>query len=109
ITPSTTVSDLIIYNYVTPNDDGHNDVFFIDGISKYLNNSVEIYNRWGVLIYEVNGYDNETKAFRGISEGRITVNKNEKLPEGTYYYILKYIKQSSTEIIERLGYLYINR
>ncbi|MDD2822447.1 MAG: Calx-beta domain-containing protein, partial [Flavobacterium sp.] len=84
-----------IFNAVSPNGDGNNDVLRIDGIECYPENTVEIYNRWGVLVFERNGYNNEDKAFIGISEGRVTVNKKEALPVGTYYYIFKYKDQDA--------------
>lgn len=101
-------NDIDIYNHVTPNGDGDNEIFFIDGINNFPDNSVKIYNRWGVLVYEVSGYNNADKSFKGVSEGRVTVNRLENLPEGTYYYILKY-KKPTEEMIEKAGYLYINR
>jgi gliding motility-associated-like protein len=103
-----TVDDLVVYTHLTPNGDGHNDVFFIDGINKFPDNTVEIYNRWGVLVFEVSGYNNEDKVFRGESNGRVTVNREEQLPEGTYYYILRYTN-STGQVIEKASYLYINR
>ena len=100
--------DLIVNNYLSPGNDNLNEYFNIQGIEKYPNNSVEIYNRWGVLVYNVDGYDNDSKAFRGISEGRATVNQSAELPDGTYFYILKYTKlNGSTK--EKAGYLYISR
>jgi hypothetical protein len=74
----------------------------------YADNSVEIYNRWGVLVFEKRGYNNEENAFRGVSEGRVTVRQSEELPEGTYYYIVRY-KDSAAATFEKAGYLYINR
>ncbi|WP_394757938.1 gliding motility-associated C-terminal domain-containing protein [Flavobacterium sp.] len=103
-----TIQDLDIYTHMTPNGDGDNDVFFIDGINKYPNNTVEIYNRWGVLVYEVSGYNNNDRSFKGISEGRVTLNQILQLPVGTYFYIVKYTKDSG-ETKDRSGYLYINR
>ena len=100
--------EIVIYNHMTPNEDGDNDVFFIDGIQNFPNNTVEIYNRWGVLVYEVVGYNNNDKAFRGESNGRVTVQQKEQLPEGTYYYILRYTNASDVRK-EKAGYLYINR
>jgi len=97
-----------IYNAVSPNDDGYNDVFFIDGISCYPQNNVEIYNRWGILVFSTDGYDNTTRVFRGVSEGRATFNKGAELPDGTYFYILKYKNESGTEYT-KTGYLYLNR
>lgn len=97
---------LVIYNAVTPNDDGKNDFFFIDGIRDYPNNTLEIFNRWGVKVYETSGYNESSNVFRGVSEGRLTVHKDKKLPAGTYYYILKYEHNSQT--INKAGYLYLN-
>ncbi|MDM1408205.1 gliding motility-associated C-terminal domain-containing protein [Myroides sp. DF42-4-2] len=86
--------DIVIYNLVTPDGDGKNDYFIIDNINKYPNNTVEIYNRWGVKVYETKGYDPQgdgsSNVFRGYSEGRVTVDKNKKLPSGTYYYVVTY-------------------
>lgn len=86
--------DVVIYNLVTPDGDGKNDYFIIDNINKYPNNRVEIYNRWGLKVYETTGYDpkgdGSTNVFRGYSDGKITVDKNKKLPSGTYYYVVTY-------------------
>ena len=100
--------DITVYNAVSPNDDGSNDIFFIDGLECYPDNTVEIYNRWGILVYDETGYDNNLKSFKGISEGRSTVNKNELLPDGTYFYILKYTDEENKKH-DRSGYLYLNR
>ncbi|MGG5578843.1 gliding motility-associated C-terminal domain-containing protein, partial [Myroides sp. C15-4] len=86
--------DIVIYNLVTPDGDGKNDYFIIDNIQKYPNNTVEIYNRWGVRVYETKGYDpkgdGSSNVFKGYSEGRVTVDKSKKLPSGTYYYVVTY-------------------
>ena len=97
-----------VFNAVSPNNDGSNDVFFIDGLECYPENSIEIYNRWGVLICEANGYNNTTIAFKGYSEGRTTVNKNEMVPDGTYFYILKY-KDENNNWNDKSGYLYVKK
>ncbi|VXC33259.1 conserved hypothetical protein [Flavobacterium sp. 9AF] len=100
--------DLEIFNLVTPNGDNDNDVFVIRNIELYPNNSVEIYNRWGVLVYEAIGYGQNGKYFRGVSEGRVTISQASELPVGTYFYIVKYVNDNG-ENKERSGYLYINR
>ncbi|MDI9311426.1 MAG: gliding motility-associated C-terminal domain-containing protein [Limnohabitans sp.] len=97
-----------IFNHFTPNGDGINDYFHIKGIEKYPNNHVEIYNRWGILIYEVDGYNNADKSFKGESEGRITIQKQQQLPEGTYYYIIKYTRRNGEEI-QKSSYVFVNR
>ena len=102
--------DLVIHNAISPNDDGLNDIFTIDNLqdfSCYTSNKVEIYNRWGILVYETNNYDNNNNSFKGISEGRTTINKFDKLPSGTYFYILQYIFEGKS--YKKDGYLYLSR
>jgi gliding motility-associated-like protein len=100
--------DIEVFNLVTPNGDGDNDVFIIKNIEFYPNNTVQIYNRWGVVVYETRGYGQNDNYFRGISEGRVTINKNSELPVGTYFYVIIY-KDDSGKGREKSGYLYINR
>jgi uncharacterized repeat protein (TIGR01451 family)/gliding motility-associated-like protein len=97
-----------IFNSISPNGDGDNDVFVIRNIDNYPNNTVSIYNRWGLLVYEVDGYGQNDKVFKGISEGRVTVQQAQELPEGTYFYILRYVNFAGDEK-QRSGYLYIKR
>jgi gliding motility-associated-like protein len=50
---------------------------------------VIIFNRWGDKIREFNSYNNSDNRWNGTND------KNEKLPDGVYYYILK-IKDLAT-------------
>ena len=103
--------NIVIYNAFTPNGDGLNDYFFIDGITNYPNNTVEVYNRWGVKVFETKNYDSSGNVFNGYSNGRTTIDRNEGLPTGTYFYILnyKYEGQGITpRTIKKAGYVYIN-
>ena len=70
--------DLIIYNTFTPNNDGENDLWVIPNINKYPENKLEIYNRYGLLVFKKNSYNNE---WNGTYFG-------EELPTGTYFYYL---------------------
>jgi len=79
-----------IYSGITPNGDGNNDVFTIDNISEYPNNHLLIYNRWGQLIYEANGYDNVNKVWPSKAEsGNIA---------GTTYFYMLYLGDGSAPI-----------
>jgi hypothetical protein len=73
---------------------------------------VKIYNRWGVLVYETDGYgqgdDDRINTFDGTSEGRVTVQEDKNLPTGTYFYILTF-KGENPGKESYNGYLYINR
>lgn len=72
--------DIFIPNAISPNGDGVNDVWTIRDLERFPDNSVIIVNRWGDEIYNSGGpYDN---SFGGRW-------KNNRLPDGTYYYILK--------------------
>jgi gliding motility-associated-like protein len=98
---------LHVYNAISPNGDGKNDVLIIQGIERYPDNEFKVFNRWGVLVYEAKGYGQDNKFFTGFSQGRATPNKDEKLPSGTYFYTLKY-RDSNNQERDLDGYLYIN-
>ncbi len=101
---------LIIHNAFTPNGDGINEFFSIENITNpcYENNTVEIYNRWGVKVFDIENYNNADRVFTGVSEGRSTVKQSEQLPTGTYFYILKYRNIEGTYSTKN-GYLYLSR
>lgn len=100
---------LEFFNGVSPmSDDVKNNVFTIRNIEAYPNNTLQIFNRWGIVVYEVDGYGTNNKYFKGISAGRATVSASEELPEGTYFYVLKYVN-STGKSKQRSGYLYLTR
>ena len=102
------INTIIPYNGMSVDGDGKNDHFHIGGIESYPNNVVRIYNRWGVKVFETEGYDNVTRVFRGISNGRVTVNAPEKLPQGTYYYVIEYYDHNNNKE-SKVGWLYIKK
>ncbi|WP_428654258.1 gliding motility-associated C-terminal domain-containing protein [Runella sp.] len=71
-----TVIDLIIPNGFTPNNDGSNDSWEIAGIRDFPNCTVEIFNRWGNLVFSNKGYETPW-------DGRWN---GDLVPVGTYYY-----------------------
>lgn len=97
-----------VFNVITPNGDGVHDVLTITGLENFPNNTIKIYNRWGVLVYVTKAYNTQGNVFEGISNGRVTVDKDNKLPVGTYFYILEYI-DGTNKAKSLTGYLYINR
>ena len=98
--------NVVVYNNLTPNGDGINDVLVIVGIEKHLDNVVLIFNRWGSKVSEIKGYNNEEKAFRGFSNTGLTLNNSEVVPSGTYYYVLMYTANGQS--VRKMAYLYIN-
>jgi len=99
---------ITVLNAFSPNGDNKNERFYIRGLECYPDNTVEIYNRWGVLVFDIDHYNNEDRAFVGYSAGRTTMKQSEGLPVGTYFYILKY-RDSESNQHEKSGYLYINK
>jgi len=66
---------------------GQNDFFKIDCISSFPNNVVKIFNRAGTLVYEIEGYDNSSKLFDGVSNKGVSP-MGTSLPDGTYFYVI---------------------
>jgi len=101
--------DVVIYNGVTPNGDGINDYFIIDNLVYFPNNHVSIYNRWGRKVYETQGYDSHGNVFKGIAEGSGVVGSGEKLPTGTYYYVIEYLydRDGQNQWVKKVGYLHL--
>lgn len=64
-------------NVFTPNNDGVNDYFVIKNVEKYPESFLQIFNRWGNLVYQQYGYRNDW-------DGR-------NAADGTNYFILKYV------------------
>ena len=102
------ISKLIPYNGMSVDDDGKNEHFHIGGINRYPDNVVRIYNRWGVKVFETEGYNNVTRVFRGFSNGRVVVETSDKLPQGTYYYVIEYVDENRQKRSE-VGWLYLKR
>jgi gliding motility-associated-like protein len=107
---------VVVHNAFTPNWDGINDVLVIDGVNDDIcypsGISIEIYNRWGVLVFETTKYNNTTNAFEGYSKGRTTIKESEGLPAGTYYYILNYESFDGTgniQVNKKDGFIYLAR
>lgn len=100
--------DVVIHNVVTDNNDGNNDYFYIKNIQRYPENTVRIFNRWGREIYHTENYDSNGNVFRGYAEGKGVINPGEKVPTGTYYYIVEYTIKTNdvSKYIKKAGYLH---
>jgi len=71
---------------ITPNGDGKNDDLIFGGLEDFPENTLKIFNRWGNLIFEADGYQARGDLFNGLRNG-------ERLPADTYYYVLTYDNQ----------------
>lgn len=68
----------VVPNTFSPNGDGVHDRWEISSLESYPGATVEIYNRYGQLVFQSTGYK---KPWDGTSQGK-------PLPAGTYYYII---------------------
>lgn len=78
---------IFIPELVTPDKDGKNETWEIRGIEKFKNNKVQIFNRWGNLVYTASPYKNDWDGT--VNTGAVIDGKDGKVPVGTYYYILE--------------------
>jgi gliding motility-associated-like protein len=76
--------NFIISNLMTPNGDGFNDNFYIKNIEYYPDNELSIFNRNGQEVFKTDSYKNN---WDGNFSG-------QELPDGTYYYVLKMVKDN---------------
>ncbi|MBI3510982.1 MAG: gliding motility-associated C-terminal domain-containing protein [Bacteroidetes bacterium] len=72
--------DIEVPNVFTPNGDNTNDLLVFKNLEYFPNSMLQIYNRWGELVYENGNYLND---WNGKKKG----NGGECV-DGTYYYIL---------------------
>lgn len=87
----------------SPDGDGVNDAFVIEGILNHPDNHLRIYNRWGSVVYEKYGYKNDWQGTQ--EEGTSLGSDDGRLPTGTYYFILK-LDANSAAIS---GYIFISK
>ena len=91
---------LKIPELVTPDSDGHNDSWEIEGLENYPNASVQLFNRWGNLIYEVSPY---SQPWKGETNKGLSIDGGDgRVPFGTYFYL---IRLNDSENNEYKGYI----
>jgi gliding motility-associated-like protein len=75
----------VIEMLLTPDGDGINDLWKIGNIRYYPENRVTVFDRWGNVVYDAKGYDNESVVWDGTGNGRGRVST------GTYFYSVVYV------------------
>ncbi|MFM7022147.1 MAG: gliding motility-associated C-terminal domain-containing protein [Flavobacteriales bacterium] len=87
-----TPSDFLIPDVITPNSDGRNDEFKV--VSANLTKlHVEIYDRWGIKIYTMDGVN---AIWDGTAYGEVQCS-------GTYYYTVEYITTCAPSLVVKAG------
>lgn len=87
--------------YMTPNGDGQNDQLVIEGLERSSSNSLQIFDRYGVMVYSKDNYQND---FNGQSNREQVIQRNSGLASGIYFYII-----TMNDLRQKhQGYLYIS-
>ncbi|GGB86456.1 hypothetical protein GCM10007424_28150 [Flavobacterium suaedae] len=93
------------YNYVTPNGDGYNDTFFVEGLRNiFYDFKMTIYNRWGNLVWTG---DHNKEDWDGIASVEKVGAENNTVPVGTYYFVLELNDPEYPEPI--VGWVYVTK
>ncbi len=91
-------ADAILPTGFSPNGDGKNDVYKITGIESFKDNSLAVFNRWGVEVFSISNYNNQ---WDGHS------SNGDELPDGTYFVVFK--GKSIVKSVEKSDYVVIKR
>lgn len=89
---------LKLYNYFSPNGDGHNDVFDYSFLKNKTNLIFKIYNRQGQLVYQKMDHD-LSYSWDGKKNGRL-------LPTSTYFYIATWTSENGATMHKK-GWVYL--
>ncbi len=73
-----------VFSGISANSDNQNDVFTIENIKEFPKNKVSIFNRWGNMLAEIDGYDQNIPEKSWPSADELL-----KLPASTYFYIVQ--------------------
>jgi gliding motility-associated-like protein len=82
------VCDIIIPNVFSPNGDNQNSSFEIYGLDNFPRSTIQIWNRWGKLMYESDNYYKQWSP------------SEDEAADGVYYYVLGINKPSGMEYHE---------
>lgn len=96
------LSAIYVYQALTPNGDGDNDVWVIDNIDRFPNTTVELFDQSGQRVFKTHRYKNNWNGY--ANTGKMS---NKKLPVGTYFYAIRLADKSLAKSTYT-GYIFIN-
>jgi len=108
VVPTVIPCEVVIYNAISLNDNGINDHMVIENAEYFPDNSLEVYNRDGHLLYSQTQYGIGGNLFRGKANVSGVYNKNSNLPTGSYLYVFKYFNPYEQQQYTLKGFLTIN-
>jgi hypothetical protein len=96
-----TVCDTHEFNVFTPDGDGLNDVFEIEGLESFPGSQLRIFNRWGTMIFESFDYSNAYR-YSAILDEYVAPWDAKDSEEGVYFWIF-----NRSDGISREGYVHV--
>ncbi len=96
VVKSSVVTLVKVHQALSPDGDGVNDFFNIEGLEDYPENTVTLFNPTGKEVFKTKNYDNKDRVFIGKN------NNGESLPQGTYFYMIEYTLKGKREV--KTGY-----
>ena len=95
-------AEVIIPNAFSPDGDGVNDRWEIQGLDGGSAYQLSVYNRWETKVYETTNYQND---WTGTSNVQSFIGRDNNLPDGTYFYVLTWMDGTPP----LTGFIYIKR
>ena len=95
-------AEVIIPNAFSPDGDGVNDRWEIQGLEGGSAYQLSVYNRWETKVYETTNYQND---WTGTSNVQSFIGRDNNLPDGTYFYVLTWMDGTPP----LTGFIYIKR
>ncbi len=90
------------YQGFSPNGDGINDEFIVEGIDYHRQDNVfTVMNRWGVVMYKMPGWDGTWDGLCNVG----LISAGTPAPVGIYFYTFQYQGQKEPQ----KGYIYLRR
>ena len=97
-------TQLIFPNGISPNNDGFNDVFVVQGLASFGQNTLEIFDRSGNIVYKIANYQND---WDGTANQQVIGER--VLPDGTYFYLLNVTDPATGTVRKHSGFIHVER
>lgn len=81
---------------ITPEGDGFNEFFEIACLSRFSENTLEIYNRWGQLVVEYKNY-NDGDLWNGLDK------RGNPVDDGVYFFVFDYFDPVANQNVTKKG------
>lgn len=89
--------------FVSVNGDGVNDSFFVEELEEFNSNYVQIYDRYGLKVFEMANYTDEFNGFSNLDN--VPFGAEKGLPVGVYFYTINIPEED----LHYQGFLYLAR